>query len=175
MLATQNPIEQEGTYPLPQAQLDRFLMKVFIDYPDLEEEHEMVRRITDGAVGDKLDTSAVRCLLAPQSMVGLQGRAARVLMDAQVVSYAVRIVRATREWRGVEMGAGPRGSIGLLRAARANALLEGNGFVTPDDIKAVAPAVLRHRLKLTADLEIEGYRPDDILVDILSNVAAPRA
>ena len=175
VLATQNPIEQEGTYPLPQAQLDRFLMKVFIDYPDLEEEHEMVRRITDGAVGDKLDTSAVRCLLAPQSVVGLQGRAARVLMDEQVVSYAVRIVRATREWRGVEMGAGPRGSIGLLRAARAYALLEGNGFVTPDDIKAVAPAVLRHRLKLTADLEIEGYRPDDILGDILSNVAAPRA
>jgi MoxR-like ATPase len=174
VLATQNPIEQEGTYPLPQAQLDRFLMKVFIDYPELDEEYEMVHRITDGAVGDKLDISAVRRLLTPQSLVALQARAARVLMDEQVVSYAVRIVRATREWRGVEMGAGPRGSIGLLRAARANALLESNGFVTPEDIKAVAPAVLRHRLMLTADLEIEGYRPDDILGDILKNVDAPR-
>jgi MoxR-like ATPase len=86
----------------------------------------------------------------------------------------VRIVRAAREWNGVEMGAGPRGSIALLRAARAHALLQGNGFVTPDDVKAVAPAVLRHRLKLTTDLEIEGYSPDDILSDILLNVDAPR-
>jgi len=174
VLATQNPIEQEGTYPLPQAQLDRFLMKVFIDYPDQEEEHQMVQRITQGAVGDKLDTSQVNTLLSPESVVELQSRAAGVLMDEQVVAYAVRIVRATREWRGVEMGAGPRGSLGLLRAARANALLEGQTFVTPDDIKAVAPAVLRHRIKLTADLEIEGYRPDDILGDILDQVEAPR-
>ena len=95
-------------------------------------------------------------------------------MDEQIVAYAVRIVRATRDWSGVENGSGPRGSLALLRAARANAVLEGREFVTPDDIKSVAPAVLRHRLKLTADLEIEGYQPDDVLGDILHNVEAPR-
>jgi len=174
VLATQNPIEHEGTYPLPQAQLDRFLLKVFIDYPKEEEEQAMVRQVTENAVGDLLDTSAVRTVLQPEEIVQLQAHTARMKVDDQIVAYAVRIVRAAREWNGVEVGAGPRGSIALLRAARAHALLEGNGFVTPDDVKAVAPAVLRHRLKLTTDLEIEGYSPDDILNDILSNVDAPR-
>ena len=174
VLATQNPIEHEGTYPLPQAQLDRFLLKVFIDYPKEEEEQAMVRQVTENAVGDLLDTSAVRTVLQPEEIVQLQAHTARMKVDDQIVAYAVRIVRAAREWNGVEVGAGPRGSIALLRAARAHALLEGNGFVTPDDVKAVAPAVLRHRLKLTTELEIEGYSPDDILNDILSNVDAPR-
>lgn len=174
VMATQNPIEQEGTYPLPQAQLDRFLLKVFIDYPTLDEEHAMVRHVTDNAVGDQLDISAVRTLLKPQEVVLLQEYAAGLEVDDQVVSYAVRIVRAARDWSGIEIGPGPRGSISLLRAARAHALLQGNAFVTPDDIKAVAPAVLRHRLKLTTDLEIEGYSPDDVLRDILVNVDAPR-
>jgi len=174
VLATQNPIEHEGTYPLPQAQLDRFLLKVFIDYPKEEEEQAMVRQVTENAVGDLLDTSAVRTVLQPEEIVQLQAHTARIKVDDQIVAYAVRIVRAAREWNGVEVGAGPRGSIALLRAARAHALLEGNGFVTPDDVKAVAPAVLRHRLKLTTELEIEGYSPDDILNDILSNVDAPR-
>jgi len=174
VLATQNPIEHEGTYPLPQAQLDRFLLKVFIDYPKEEEEQAMVRQVTENAVGDLLDTSAVRTVLQPEEIVQLQAHTARMKVDDQIVAYAVRIVRAAREWNGVEVGAGPRGSIALLRAARAHALLEGNDFVTPDDVKAVAPAVLRHRLKLTTELEIEGYSPDDILNDILSNVDAPR-
>jgi len=174
VLATQNPIEHEGTYPLPQAQLDRFLLKVFIDFPKEVEEQAMVRRVTENAVGDLLDTSAVRTLMQPGEIVQLQAHTARLKVDDQIVAYAVRMVRATREWNGVEVGAGPRGGIALLRAARAHALLQGNGFVTPDDVKAVVPAVLRHRLKLTTDLEIEGYSPDDILRDILSNVDAPR-
>jgi len=174
VLATQNPIEQEGTYPLPEAQLDRFLVKIFIDYPQLEEEQAMVRQVTLGAVGDQLDTSAVRTLLQPEQVVALQEHTARLEVDDQLVAYAVRIVRAARQWNGVDIGPGPRGSIALLRAGRAHALLQGNGFVTPDDIKAVAPAVLRHRLRLTADLEIEGYRPDDVLADILGEVSAPR-
>jgi MoxR-like ATPase len=174
VLATQNPIEHEGTYPLPQAQLDRFLLKVFIDFPKEEEEQAMVRQVTENAVGDLLDTSAVRTILQPDEILQLQMHTARLKVDDQIVAYAVRIVRAAREWNGVEVGAGPRGSIALLRAARAHALLQGNGFVTPDDVKAVAPAVLRHRLKLTTDLEIEGYSPDDILSDILLNVDAPR-
>jgi len=174
VLATQNPIEQEGTYPLPQAQLDRFLVKVFIDYPEKTEEELMVSRITENTVGDSLDTSAIEKILSPQDVVMLQQQVARLEIDEQVVAYAVQIARTSRDWNGIELGAGPRGSISLLRAARAHALMQGNSFVTPDDVKTAAPAVLRHRIKLTADLEIEGYSPDDVLADILESVSAPR-
>ncbi len=174
VMATQNPIEQEGTYPLPQAQLDRFLLKVFIGYPGQEEEHAMVRQVTGNSVGDSLDISSVRRRLTPGEILALQEHVAGLEMDEQIIAYAVRIVRALREWSGVEVGPGPRGSISLLRAARAHALLQGNGFVTPDDVKAVAPAALRHRIKLTTDLEIEGYGGDDILADVLNSVDAPR-
>jgi MoxR-like ATPase len=174
VMATQNPIEQEGTYPLPQAQLDRFLLKVFIDYPSEEEERDLLRQVTGNSVGDRLDITAIGTLLQPEEVVRLQLATAGLYVDEQILNYAVRIVRAVREWSGVEMGAGPRGSIALLRAARGHALLQGNGFVTPDDIKAMAPAALRHRIKLTADMEIEGYKPDDVLGDILHGVEAPR-
>jgi len=174
VMATQNPIEQEGTYPLPQAQLDRFLLKVFIDYPTEDEEQALVHQVTGNAVGDRLDTTAIATLLTPEEVVQMQLATARLKVDEQIVNYAVRIVRAVRSWSGVEIGAGPRGSISLLRAARGHALLQGNGFVTPDDVKAMAPAVLRHRIKLTADMEIEGYTPDDVLGDILNSVEAPR-
>jgi MoxR-like ATPase len=174
VLATQNPIEQEGTYPLPEAQLDRFLLKVYINYPSAEEEHQMVRQVTDNSVGDQLDTSAVRSVLQTDEIMALQQAVAKLRVDEQIVAYAVRIVRTARDWSGIENGAGPRGSIALLRTARAEALLQGREFVTPDDIKAVAPAVLRHRLRLSAELEIEGYQADDVLSDILANVEAPR-
>lgn len=174
VLATQNPIEQEGTYPLPQAQLDRFLLKVFIDYPNLDEERALVRKVTDKALGDRLDTSAIRKLLSPAEILRMQNMAAAMEVDEQIYDYAVRIVRHARNWHGIEHGAGPRGGIALLRAARANALLEARRYVIPDDIKAVAAPVLRHRLKLTTDLEIEGYQPDDVLADILKDVEAPR-
>ncbi|MBU2966274.1 MoxR family ATPase [Amphritea sp. 2_MG-2023] len=173
-LATQNPIEQEGTYPLPQAQLDRFLLKVYIDYPDMDEELQMVKQITSGSVADKLDVSQIVEVLKPEEILSLQRYTAKLGVDEQIVSYAVNIVRATRDWSGIDSGSGPRGSIALLRAGRANAVLSGRSFVTPDDIKAVAPAVLRHRIKLSADLEIEGYKADDVLKDILANVQAPR-
>jgi MoxR-like ATPase len=174
VLATQNPVEQEGTYPLPQAQLDRFLVKVLIDYPSLDEEQAMVRQVTRGAAGDRLRVDQVRRLLEPSLVTALQQQAADLQVDEQIVGYAVRIVRAARDWNGIDLGAGPRGSIALLRAARAHALVQAQTFVTPDDVKAVAPAVLRHRIKLSPDLEIEGYRPDDVLADILGEVNAPR-
>lgn len=175
VLATQNPIEQEGTYPLPQAQLDRFLLKVFIDYPEANDELAVVRQVTTGHIGDELDVSRVEEVLGTADVLELQRVAAGLEMDDRVLDYAVRIVRATRDWQGIDTGAGPRASVALIRAARAHGLLGGDGFVTPDDVKSVAPAVLRHRLKLSADLEIEGYRPDDVLVELLANVAAPRA
>jgi MoxR-like ATPase len=174
VLATQNPIEQEGTYPLPQAQLDRFLLNVFIDYPAESDEKDLVKHVTMGAIGDGLDISAVTQILHPMAVVELQNLAARVQVDDAIFDYVVRLVRATRDWHGIENGAGPRASVALLRAARAQALYNGNGFVTPDDVKSIAHTALRHRLKLTADLEIEGYRTDDVLRDLLQSVAAPR-
>lgn len=174
VLATQNPIEQEGTYPLPEAQLDRFLLNIKIDYPSEQEELQMVTQVTTGAIGDKLDISKVGTILSPERIVELQKVAATLEMDKQIIDYVVRIVRATRNWNGIEHGAGPRGSIALLRAARAQALLSGNHFVTPDDVKGIAIPVLRHRLILTADYEIEGYTSDHVLNDILSNCEAPR-
>ncbi len=174
VLATQNPIEHEGTYPLPKAQLDRFLLNIFIDFPDFKNEEEIVKKVTSNAIGDKLDVSAIKPVLTADQIIELQQFAATLKTDDKIINYAVKIIRATRESSGIEIGAGPRGSISLLRAARANALIKKNTFVTPDDVKQVAPSVLRHRIKLTTDLEIEGYKPDDILNDILKNVDAPR-
>lgn len=174
VLATQNPIEQEGTYALPQAQLDRFLLKIFINYPEAQSEEDIVRHVTTTSVGDKLDLSRITPILEREHILLLQKMTAKLKTDDAIIAYAVRIVRATREWNGIEIGAGPRGSIALLRAAKGNALLKGNTFVTPDDVKEMALAVLRHRIKLSTDLEIEGYVPDDVLNDILETVEAPR-
>ena len=174
VLATQNPIEQEGTYPLPQAQLDRFLLKVMIDYPQEDEEQRLVRQVTLGSVADQLDTTAVRPLMKAQEIPRLQAHVADFRMDEEIVNYAVRLVRAARDWNGIDAGPGPRGTISLLRAARAEAFLQQRDFVTPDDIKAAALPVLRHRIRLSTDLEIEGYRPDDVLRDLLDNIPAPR-
>ncbi|MEW6645802.1 MAG: MoxR family ATPase [Pseudomonadota bacterium] len=174
VMATQNPVEQEGTYPLPQAQLDRFLLNVYIDYPNEQEESAMIRQVTANAVGNQLDVSTIEPVLTTAQVIEVQKAAAQVQVDEAILGYIVRIVRATRDWQGIETGAGPRAGIALLRCARAQALANGNFFVTPDDVKSIAPAVLRHRVKLSADLEIEGYRPDDVLKDLLANVEAPR-
>ncbi|MCG7967560.1 MAG: MoxR family ATPase [Candidatus Thiodiazotropha taylori] len=174
VLATQNPIEQEGTYPLPQAQLDRFLLKVFIDYPAEDDEQQMVKQITDGRVGDQLDTSTIRPLMRAEEIPQIQNHVASLKVDDEIVNYAVRLIRAARDWNGIEAGPGPRGTISLLRAARAEAFLGERDFVTPDDIKRAALPVLRHRVRLTTDLEIEGYRPEDVLKDLLDNLPAPR-
>lgn len=174
VLATQNPVEQEGTYPLPEAQLDRFLLKIKIDYPSHEDEVDIVKLVTSQSVGDKLDVSAVKQQLTPEQVVALQRAAARLHIDEQIIQYTVHIASATRNRNGIDIGSGPRGSIALLRAARANALINGNSFVTPDDVKAIALSVLRHRIALNADLEIEGYPVDKVIEDILKEVDAPR-
>ena len=173
-VATQNPVEHEGTYPLPEAQLDRFLLKVLIDYPDLEAENRIVAAVTTGRVGDALHVDDVQTVMNPDDVVQAQQRVAKTRVDAAVLDFAVRIARETRQASGIRMGAGPRGSISLIRAARAAAVVENRDFVTPDDIRKVAIPALRHRIALAPELEIEAYRPDDILADILQNVAAPR-
>lgn len=174
VLATQNPIEQEGTYPLPEAQLDRFLLNIKIGYPQHDDEVNIVKLVTTAKKGDKLDVSAITQQLTLDEVVSLQNLAAKIYIDEQIVQYTVNIVAATRNRNGIDVGAGPRGSIALLRAARANALINGNEFVTPDDVKSVAPSVLRHRVNLSADLEIEGYPIDRVIEDILKEVEAPR-
>ncbi|MBI1753152.1 MAG: MoxR family ATPase [Acidobacteria bacterium] len=175
VLATQNPIEQEGTYPLPEAQLDRFLLKVHMGYPEVHEEVALVRQVTTGTVGDALRVDSVRPLMDAAEILELQALAASVRVDDAVLDYAVRIVRATREWPGIAIGAGPRGAIALIRVVRAHALLEGRDFTTPDDVKALALPALRHRLQRSPETEIEGLGPDDLLRAVLAKVPAPRA
>ncbi len=173
-LATQNPIEQEGTYPLPEAQLDRFLLKILIDYPAAEEEGRLVAAVTDGQVGDGLNVDAVRPVMTPEAVLLAQQVTARLTVDPRLVDYAVALARATRDWQGIAVGAGPRGAIALIRAARAAAVLDGRDFVTPADVKGVALPALRHRIVLAPELELEGIGPDRVLGEVLDGVAAPR-
>ncbi len=174
VLATENPIEQEGTYALPEAQLDRFLLMVRIGFAPLEEEVAMVRQVTNGMVGDRLNVEQVNAIVKPAAISALQTITANVHIDASVMEYAVRIVRATREWSGVQSGAGPRGGIALVRAARAASLMAGRDFVVPEDIKQVALPVLRHRLTPSPEVEIEGHSTDQIVQAVLDRVEAPR-
>jgi MoxR-like ATPase len=173
-LATQNPIEQEGTYPLPEAQLDRFLLKVRIEYPSRDEEYALTHAVTQGAAGDDLAVAQVQPVATPEAIIAAQQRVAALTVDSRVVHYAVNIVRATRDWKGIRYGAGPRGGIALIRVARAHALLQGRDFVTPDDVKHMALPVLRHRISLAAELEMEGVEVDHVLVELAKQVAAPR-
>jgi MoxR-like ATPase len=174
VLATQNPIEQEGTYPLPEAELDRFLLKIRMEYPTPAEESEMVRRVTQGQVGDRLNVSAVNSVIKPAAVVTLQRIVAGLRLDDKVLDYAIRIVRATRTWHGVAAGAGPRGGIALVRAARAAALIAGRDYVTPDDVKQIALPALRHRVTPTPELQIEGQDSDALLATLLEKIEAPR-
>jgi MoxR-like ATPase len=173
-IATQNPVEQEGTYPLPEAQLDRFLLKVLIAYPSHEDELRMVGEVSHGRTAGEFDLSKVRPVASPADIVAMQLGTAAVRVDPVVLDYAVRIARATREWHGIALGAGPRGSIALVRAARAQAVLEGRDFVTPDDVRGIAAPALRHRLALSPEMQIEGRRVDDVLEALLQKVEAPR-
>jgi MoxR-like ATPase len=173
-VATQNPIEQEGTYPLPEAQLDRFLLKVVIDYPEQDEEIHLVERVTTGRKGDSLDVSSVEQVTTPELVTELQQKVASLVLDKRVVEYAVNIVRSCRDSRSLRIGPGPRGGIALVRSARALAVLRGRDYVLPDDIKDIAPACLMHRIQLSPELEIEGVRADQEVRKILDAVEAPR-
>ena len=175
VLATQNPIEQEGTYPLPEAQLDRFLLKVAMAYPAETEEQSLVKLVTQGLVGEGLNVEAIAPIASPEDILELQRIAACVRVDEQVLHYAVRIVRTTRGWMGITLGAGPRGAIALVRAARAHAILDGRDFATPDDVKTLALPALRHRIAPSPESEIEGHTCDDLLSALLERVEAPRA
>ena len=170
-LATQNPIEQEGTYPLPEAQLDRFLMKVIIDYPDEQDEASVVSQVTSG---NGLDPSAVSTICDPQTIIDAQQRVSQVRCVEEVVQYAVNIVRSTRQSQGISLGAGTRGAISLIKVGKAISVIAGRDFVTPDDVKYAAVPVLRHRIQLAPELAISGQNVDDALRTIIEGVEAPR-
>ena len=175
VLATQNPLETEGTYPLPEAQVDRFLMKIDMGYPSAAEEVDIVLRTTTGQTGDQLPLSGVSAVLNDRAVTALQNLTARQRVEPSVVDYAVRIARATREWPGIAMGSGSRGPIALVRAAKAAALMDARSFVTPDDVKNFALPVLRHRIALSADAQLDGRQTDELLRAILDATPAPRA
>ncbi len=174
VMATQNPIEQEGTYPLPEAELDRFLMKVYIDYPSKEDETALTRLITTGHVEDDDAFSKKNAILNAEQIFDLQKLVSLVTVDEQVLDYAVRLVRATRESSALQRGAGTRACLALIRCARAKALLRGSDFVLPDDVKQMALPVMRHRIALSAEMEIDHMDEDQVLSQIFSVVEAPR-
>ncbi len=175
VLATQNPVETEGTYPLPEAQLDRFLLKIEMGYPSAAEEVAVVLRTTTNQTGDRFPLDSVKPVLNERAVLTLQQIAARQRVYESVADYAVRIVRATRDWPGLAIGAGSRGAIALVRAARVIALVAGRDFVLPDDIKRIALPALRHRVAIAPDALLEGRRADDLLNAVVESVAAPRA
>ena len=174
VLATQNPIDSEGTYPLPEAQRDRFLFKIDIGFPTLSEEVEVVKAATGHQVGDALPLDGVRPCLTEDDVERLQRCVSEVLIDDRVVDYAVRLVRATRGAVGLGNGAGSRGAIALVRAARAAALIQGRDYATPDDVKRQVLPALRHRVALSPDAQLEGRAVDDVLREIVTRVDAPR-
>ena len=170
VLATQNPIEQEGTYALPEAQLDRFIIKINIDYPSAADEVLIATRYALQSFADKGDQS--QQLL---DVIAAQRECSAIAVDDQVAEYAVRLVHATRGTTLLRHGAGPRASIALLRCARALALLNGVDYVTPDDIKSLVLPVLRHRVILAPEVEIDGLGVDAVLGNLLDKVDAPRS
>ena len=191
VVATQNPIEYEGTYRLPEAQLDRFLLKLNIEYPPAEEEDRILRLYQGrGTLGAPLDILAPAPLTQPSSPEGGEGRVrgggtreqiararqgtAKIVSKPEICSYIGRIVRATREMDKVLMGASSRAAVHLLQATKVRALMSGRGFITPDDVKRICRPVLRHRLTLQPDAYVEGFTTDDILNTVLERVEVPR-
>jgi MoxR-like ATPase len=176
VLATQNPIEQEGTYPLPEAQIDRFMLKLRVGYPSREEEKEIMRRMASG------EPIAVQQVASPAAIMEARRHIADMYMDERIVDYIVDIVLATRAPGEagmkelaplIEFGASPRATIALAQASRAHAFLRGRAYVTPDDVKAIAPDVLRHRVLTTYEAEAEEVTSDDIVKKILATIEAP--
>ncbi len=173
VFATQNPVEHEGTYPLPEAQLDRFLLKTIIGYPTPEAELAMLAAHESGFDAERLATSGLAALLDRESALALRAMGDQVRVAPEVRAYIAAITRATREESSLSLGASPRASVALLRTARAAATLAGRDYVIPDDVKERVPPALRHRITLAPELEVEGRTPDDVLAAILLRIDAP--
>jgi MoxR-like ATPase len=171
--ATQNPVEHEGTYPLPEAQLDRFLLKTVMPYPSRDAELELLARYEGGFDAERIVDERIPAVLSSDEAILLRAMVDGVRVTAEVRSYIADVTRATRDERMLSLGASPRATVALFRASRAAAVIEGRDFVIPDDVKGAAPAVLRHRITLAPELEVEGRTPDDVLSALLSRVRVP--
>ncbi|MDH4184068.1 MAG: MoxR family ATPase [Nitrospinota bacterium] len=174
VFATQNPIEFEGTYPLPEAQLDRFLMKIRIDYPDLAAERAVMEAVGAGKPPDRLENSGIIPVMGPEDLDAIRAALPQVRVEPEIVEYILKVVRATRDHESILVGAGPRGSIFLLVAAKANALIKGRDFATPDDVVAMVNPVLGHRITLSTDAEIRGGSTEEAMAAILDKTEVPR-
>ncbi len=174
VFATQNPVEYEGTYPLPEAQLDRFLLKVKVDYPTKEDELELLSRYASGFDADRLLTRPITPVLDAAGCRALREAVESVKVAPEVREYVADIVRATRVDTGLTLGGSPRATVALFRAARGAAVIAGRDFVTPDDVKDYAAPALRHRILVAAELEVEGRSADDVIQSVLTRVRAPQ-
>jgi MoxR-like ATPase len=174
VLATENPIEYEGTYPLPEAQLDRFLLKILIDYPAQEEEAEIVARWDAGFNSHRLENVDIQSLPDPAAIQLCRKEIRDMRVEEGVQRYIVELVRRTRNHPSILYGASPRASVALLLCSKALAAIRGRDFVTPDDIRDVAPPVMRHRLALRAEAELDGATSDAVISDIVKTVEVPR-
>jgi MoxR-like ATPase len=172
VVATQNPVEQEGTYRLPEAQLDRFLFKIEVNYPQLEEEQQLLTNHHNRR--NKLDLDAIAKILSAAQIEEFRGKVAQVHIEARLINYIAAIVNQTRFNASLYLGASPRASISILTASKAAAAIRGRDFVTPDDIKFVAYAVLKHRIILTPEKEMEGIGPNEVIREIVETVEVPR-
>jgi len=174
VVATQNPVEYEGTYPLPEAQLDRFMFKLLVPYPTADQEQAVLARHDEGLDPHDIAGAGVSAVATAGDLDRARVEVAGVTCDAAVQAYIVAIARATRDSPAVTLGVSPRGSVALLHAAKAWSWLSGKGFVTPDDVKAIAKPALRHRLQLRPEAELEGLTADAVLDGVLASVPVPR-
>ena len=173
VFATQNPVEFEGTYPLPEAQLDRFLMKIRIGYPESAQESEILSRYQGGFEARNLDRAGLQPV-AKKTLQAARGEVARVRVEPKLFDYIVSIVRTTRDSAAVSLGASPRAAVAMMLVAKAIAATEGRDFLIPDDVKAAAPPILRHRMLLKPEADLEGITPDQVIAEVLAGIAVPK-
>ena len=173
VFATQNPVEFEGTYPLPEAQLDRFLMKIRIGYPEASQESEILSRFQGGFEPRNLDRAGLEPV-PTETLQAARAEAGRVRVEPKLFEYIVAIVRATRNSAAVSLGASPRAAIAMMLAAKATAAMEGRDFLIPDDVKSIAPPILRHRMILKPEADLEGVTPDQVVAEVVAGIAVPK-
>jgi MoxR-like ATPase len=174
VLATQNPIEYEGTYPLPEAQLDRFMLKIIVNYPSADEELRVVANWNAGFNARRLEDVGIRPIPDAAAVLNCRSEVRGVTVEEGVQRYIVSIIRGTRSAVNVSWGASPRAAVALLLCSKALAAIRGRSFVTPDDVKGIAKPVLRHRIVLRSEAEIEGTSPDQVLDEVIARIDVPR-
>jgi MoxR-like ATPase len=174
VLATQNPLEYEGTYPLPEAQLDRFMMKLILDYPPQKFENDILKNVNEGFDSQKLDDMSIKVVCSVKELQRCKEEIKKVHVNQEVINYITSITKETRKSPALVLGASPRASVALLSVAKTFAAINGRNFVVPEDVKELAPFILRHRIILKPDISLEGINVDKVISGILKKVEVPR-